>query len=198
MKFFQKFGWGLLYIFLSPILLAILAILAVYGILNFIVQFFIMVVNFFRGKKLFKPFPEDEEAYDRLQKIYEKDLGGSQPAQPAGPSTVYVQQNYYTNPNQVPNNGAPQGMGPAMMPPYNQNPQQMPPYQQQQGQFPPYQQQGQPLPPYQNQQLPPYQQPNQNPMNQIPQNNRGPVIDVSSAPQIPPVSDDNDGGDDHE
>ena len=64
MKVLREFGLGILYAILLPILLAIAAVVAVYGIFNFMVEFVIMVVNFFKGEKLFPLYKEDRQAME--------------------------------------------------------------------------------------------------------------------------------------
>lgn len=95
MKALKNFGLGLLWALLSPILIALIAFVAVFGIFDFLVQFVIMIVNFFRGKKLFPPFEEDEKAYKILKGALE-----TQNAEAEKPATqpVYVQQNFYGTP----------------------------------------------------------------------------------------------------
>ena len=169
MNALKKFGLGILWALLTPILLIGIALVAVFGVFNFFVQFIIMVINFFRGKKLFPPFPEDEKAYRILKRAIDEQNGEKPVEQPvqAQPQQVYVQQNYYTQPGPIP--GIPpqnpygnpyQGL-PPQQPPYVQQPQQ-PPYIQQP------QQQYQPLP------NPVEQQPpvNMPPLAEIPQQER--------------------------
>ena len=109
MKALKNFGLGLLWALLLPALLAAVAIVAVFGIPNFFVQLVIMIVNFFRGKKLFPSFEEDEKAYKILKSALEEQNAESKPAEP---SPVYVQQNFYgaapgTIPYIDPRTGAP-------------------------------------------------------------------------------------------
>ena len=66
MKVLREFGLGILYAILLPILLAIAAVVAVYGIFNFLIEFVIMVVNFFKGEKLFPLYKEDRQAMERV------------------------------------------------------------------------------------------------------------------------------------
>ena len=143
----KKFGLGILWALLSPIIVIGIALVAVFGVFNFVIQFFIMVVNFFRGKKLFPPFPEDEKAYKILKRAIDEQNGEKPVEQPvqAQPQQVYVQQNYYTQPGAIP--GVPPQMNPygnpyqvpPQQPPYIQQPNQQPPYLQQPNQQAPYQ-----------------------------------------------------------
>ena len=116
MKFLREFGLGLVYILLSPVLLAMLLVVGV-------VMIFVWIVTFFKGDSFFAPLPEDEQVEkikeEELRRKTESDKPEPAPAQPAGPSQVYVQNNYYQ-----PQGGQPNGQIP-------QNPQQnMPPFQQ--------------------------------------------------------------------
>ncbi len=95
MSVLKQFGLGILWAILLPLLLVIVALIAVFGIFNFVVQFFIMIVNFFRGKKLFPPLPEDEKAYAILKKAYAEDAQASATEQAKQPSQIYIQQNFY-------------------------------------------------------------------------------------------------------
>lgn len=151
----KKFGIGILWALLFPIILAGVAIVGVFGAVDFVIEFIIMVVNFFRGKKLFPLYPEDEKAMEIMQRaIDKKNMESAAPAVAPQPQQVFVQQNFYTTPNQVPPpvnpgalppgyNGYP-GMNPNPLPPgYQQLPPQQPPYAP--GALPP-QQQAEPIP----------------------------------------------------
>lgn len=96
MKILKEFALGILWALLSPLLLALIAIVAVYGIFNFFVQFVLMVIHFFQGKKLFPPFPEDEQAYHILKKSIEEENKKAETPPPAPQGPVYVQANYFT------------------------------------------------------------------------------------------------------
>lgn len=109
-KFFKNFGLGLVYIILLPLLLAVLAVLAVYGICLCIVQFFQAAILFFKGEQGFPPLWEDVKVaeikkaqMDAMTAQAKEAPAAPAPAQPAGPSTVYVQQNYYQGQNKDPN-----------------------------------------------------------------------------------------------
>lgn len=99
MQALKKFGLGILWAFLLPFILVGVCLVGVFGIPNFIIQFFIMIVNFFRGKKLFPVFPEDQKAYQILQRAIDKKNGELEKTEiPApAPQQVFVQQNFYTN-----------------------------------------------------------------------------------------------------
>ena len=129
LKFLKNFGLGLLYVLLFPFILVGVVIFALDGFISCLFELVAILIRFFRGEKIFPPFPEDV----RAQEILAKNFGTKEetPAQPQ-PTTqnVYVQQNYYPNPN-----GPMMGQqNPALGNPQYQQPyQQMPPYQQ-----PPY------------------------------------------------------------
>ena len=140
MEFLKKFGIGILYAVFFPALLVIIALVAVYGVLVFLVEFVIMLINFFSGRKCFPVFPEDEEATKRKQEALNIQARKEEQPVPA-PQNIYVQQVYYnTTPNPM-NPGMPnQALG--------QQPFQNPsvPFQ---GQQPPFQSVGQaPQQPY--------------------------------------------------
>ena len=120
MQALKKFGLGILWAFLLPFIVVGVAIVGVFGIPNFFIQFFIMIVNFFRGKKLFPVFPEDQKAYQILQRAIDKKNGEAARSEvPPAPQQVFVQQNFYT---QAP---TPPGIpgGPTALPPgYTQVP----------------------------------------------------------------------------
>ena len=181
MKGLKNFGLGILWALLSPILLLGIVLAGVFGLLNFLVQFVIMVINFFKGKKLFPMYKEDEIAYKRIQQAMgitpEENNPNNPPApvpsQPA-PQQVFVQQNYYTQP----------GVNPAQ--PGNPYPQPNAPYPQQGAPYPqpgmqnPYVQQPgypQPMMPQQ-----PYQGPLPNPYD--PYNQGQPTVNPSVPPMV--------------
>lgn len=104
MKFLKEFGIGIIFAICSPLLLVLIALVAVFGILDFIVEFVIMMVNFFSGKKCFPVFEEDEEAYKRKQEALNLAQAKEQPQPAPQPNNIYVQQVYY--------NTTPGAMGP--------------------------------------------------------------------------------------
>ncbi len=104
MKFLKEFGIGIIFAICSPLLLILIALVAVFGVLDFIVEFIIMMVNFFSGKKCFPVFKEDEEAYKRKQEALNLAQAKEQPQPAPQPSNIYVQQVYY--------NTTPGAMGP--------------------------------------------------------------------------------------
>jgi len=99
-KFLKNFGLGFVYIILLPLLLALLVLFGLYGLGVCIAQFFASTIRFFQGKEAFPPFWEDAKVAEIKQAQIAAQLpnpAASQPTSsaPAGPSTVYVQQNYY-------------------------------------------------------------------------------------------------------
>ncbi|MCR5348855.1 MAG: hypothetical protein K6E59_04530 [Bacilli bacterium] len=99
----KMFGLGILWALLFPFILVGIVIVGVFGVVDFLIEFVIMVINFFRGKKLFPVYKEDEEAYNCLQKALDKQNAAKEAqAVPPAPQQVFVQQNFYTNPGAVP------------------------------------------------------------------------------------------------
>ncbi len=101
-KFLKNFGLGLVYILVLPLFLAVLVVFAIYGFFTCIVLFCHAVYRFFKGEDPFKKLDADSkvETIKNAQMNNEMRLQPAAPAQsiPAGPSNVYVQQNYYQNP----------------------------------------------------------------------------------------------------
>ncbi|MBQ9457799.1 MAG: hypothetical protein IJU64_04775 [Bacilli bacterium] len=154
----KRFGLGLLWIFLLPFILLAIAGVAVWGVLNFLIQFVIMLVNFFRGKKLFPLFPEDQKAMEIQQRAIDKANQATEPAPAPAPQQVFVTQNYYGG------GVLPPGTNPGMQNPYGQGLPYQGPMMQQPGMIPPQQpgmippQQPGMIPPQPGQSFP-YQQP---------------------------------------
>ena len=118
-KFLLFFGLGLVYIILLPLLLAILVLFGLYAIGVCIVEFFASTIRFFQGKEPFPPLWEDAKVAEIKQAQLAAQMGtpapvSPAPANPAGPSTVYVQQNYYNG--QHPANGSTPAPAPAPTP----------------------------------------------------------------------------------
>ena len=123
MQALKKFGLGIIWALLFPFVVVGIGIVGVFGVFNFLIEFVIMVINFFKGKKLFPVYREDQRAYDILQRAIARKNGETdQPlANSNPPQQVFVQQNFYgQNPNQP----------------------QLPPNSYQQAQLPPFQQPG--------------------------------------------------------
>lgn len=103
MKFLKNFALGLLWAFLSPLLLAILALFAVFALGVYFLECFKCLIRFFQGKSFFPPLEEDL-LVKKIQAKELKELIGETseekkeeaPAAPQ-PQQVYVQQNFYTS-----------------------------------------------------------------------------------------------------
>ena len=107
MKVLREFGLGIIWAFLAPFILVACALIAIYGVFNFFVQLVILLINFFKGEKLFPLFPEEKKAMEVYQKAIEKANGTEEKKEPA-PQQIYVQQNFYSSgpaplPGQFPN-----------------------------------------------------------------------------------------------
>ena len=118
MKILREFGLGIVWFLLVPLILLACGLIAVYGVFNFLIQFVVMVVNFFKGEKLFPLFPEEKKAMAIYQKAIDKANGESTEEKPAAPQTVYVQQNFYSGAPMMP--GVPPMPGLPNNPYYNQ------------------------------------------------------------------------------
>ena len=62
LDFLKRFGLGILYVLISPFLLAFLLLWLLFDLGIFFVELFKGLVSFFKGQKLFPEFPEDIEA----------------------------------------------------------------------------------------------------------------------------------------
>lgn len=62
LDFLKRFGLGILYILISPFLLAFLALWTLYTLVIFFIEVINGIKSWFRGKKFFQEFPEDLEA----------------------------------------------------------------------------------------------------------------------------------------
>lgn len=96
MKILREFGLGIIWAFLAPFILLACALIAIYGVFNFFVQLIILLVNFFKGEKLFPLFPEEKKAMEVYQKAIEK-ANGTEEKKEAAPQQIYVQQNFYSS-----------------------------------------------------------------------------------------------------
>lgn len=180
MNALKTFGLGILWALLFPFIAVGIVIVGAFGAVDFLVEFVIMIINFFRGKKLFPVYPEDERAYTILQRAIDKKNGEAK-VEPQAPQAqqVFIQQNYYT--------GAPipPGTNGALPPGYGQIPPGYPQQNPYAGQLPP-QQNPYGLPPQQNPyagQLPPQQNPY---AGQIPPNPYQQPVDVQASEPVPP------------
>ena len=97
-SFFKRFGLGIVYVVSLPFLLLGLVLFAIWGIINFLVNFFISIINFFRGKKFLSPLKEDELAKKILLERKEAKL--QQEAQPAPQPQPQVTTNTTENHNE--------------------------------------------------------------------------------------------------
>ena len=68
-QFFKIILSGLLYIVISPLIAAVLALYLVYGLIIFVFQTLKSVVLFFSGRTIFSDYPEDIEAKKILGQI---------------------------------------------------------------------------------------------------------------------------------
>ena len=127
-KFLKNFGMGLVYVFLLPILLIVLALAGIYLLGNWIYQAGVFLVRFFRGYPGFEELEEDKRVREILEARREanrpkKPNEGGQEEKPAPapqPQHVYVQQNFYQMP---PGYMPPPGFTPIGQPQINpQNP----------------------------------------------------------------------------
>ena len=171
MNALKTFGLGILWAILFPFILVGVVFVGAFGAIDFIVEFIIMVVNFFRGKKLFPMYPEDQKAYDILQKAIDRQNGLVEATpEPPAPQQVFVQQNFYGGAPVPPGASGALPPGYGQIPPgYVQQPYgaQIPPQQMYPGQLPPQQPYAGQIP----QQPYPGQVPNSQPYpEQIPQN----------------------------
>lgn len=102
MKVLREFGLGIVWFLLVPLILLASALVAVYGVFNFFIQFVIMLINFFKGEKLFPLFPEEKKAMAIYQRAIDKANGEKEEEKPVAPQTVYVQQNFYSGAPAIP------------------------------------------------------------------------------------------------
>lgn len=109
MNAIKQFGLGIIYAVLFPLIVAVAAIIGVFGVINFFYQGILVLINFFKGKPIFPPYKEDSKAYEILQKAIDKQNGIEEKKETTAPTqTIYVQQNYY---QQTPNGYIPQNQG---------------------------------------------------------------------------------------
>lgn len=67
--FFRVFGQGILYVVLSPLIIAFFALYVVFSLLMFIFQLFKNLIWFFMGRNLKDGFLEDIEAKKRMENL---------------------------------------------------------------------------------------------------------------------------------
>lgn len=107
MKFLKNFGLGLVNVLLLPLLLAVLALFAVYGLFVFFAELLRVVFNFFKGEKnLFPPLDADNKVEIIKKNQLDAQMGTTNNgvgSTPVGPAQVYIQQNYYQGQAPTPN-----------------------------------------------------------------------------------------------
>ena len=110
MKFIKGFFRGLLYLILSPIILAAFAVYVVYCTIVFICMFFINIFRFFTGRKLLGTLKEDLEAQEIINKANQKEQEEAnkketpQISQPTQEVKQQIINNYiFTNPKDLQN-----------------------------------------------------------------------------------------------
>lgn len=93
----KNFGMGLVYFFLSPLLLCLLLVFALYGLGIWLFSLAKGATRFFKGLPFFAPLPEDlkvkEVKRGQLEKQMPKDEKPE--ATTPTPTVTYIQQNYY-------------------------------------------------------------------------------------------------------
>lgn len=62
LDFLKRFGLGILYVLISPFVIAFLLLWAIFDLGIYFIEMFKGVKSFFKGKKMFPDFPEDVEA----------------------------------------------------------------------------------------------------------------------------------------
>lgn len=105
----KGFGLGLVYFFLLPVFLVLIAIAGVFALGVIIVTSTKGLIRFFKGDKFFSPLPEDVRVNEI--KEYQASLQTAPtPAVNPNPTDnrVFIQQNYYPNPQGPYGNQAPQ------------------------------------------------------------------------------------------
>ncbi len=115
-KFLRNFGMGLVYIFLLPLLLIILAIGAIYCLCTWFYHACVLIYRFFRGQNGFEELKEDQLLKEKLEAKKEEDTPKPQEeTKNAAPQQVFVQQNFYQMP---PGYIPPNGINTAPLPPF--------------------------------------------------------------------------------
>lgn len=117
MKFLKSFLRGLLYVVLSPLIIAGFALYAVYSVFVYLVTFFIATIRFFSGNKLttdlkqdktLKKFVKEKKEEIKEEKEKEKEIKKLQLEQSLNPketnSGSTTINNFYISPEQFKNN----------------------------------------------------------------------------------------------
>lgn len=120
MKFLKALGLGIVYMLISPFIVVGAVCYMLYGLGRWFIFVPVGIIRYFKGEKFFKPLKEDIEV-DAAIKAYHDSLLAKETEEPQPPvqpvnntnTTTYVQNNYYTNPNQQP-------MGPGLNAPMSQ------------------------------------------------------------------------------
>lgn len=95
----KNFGLGLVYFFLLPIFIVLIALAGVFALGVIVVNVSKGLVRFFRGYKFFEPLPEDTRVKEIKEYRASLQTAPAQAPQPNQPENhVYIQQNYYQNP----------------------------------------------------------------------------------------------------
>ncbi len=99
-KFLRNFGMGLVYIFLSPILLCLLALASICCLGAWFYYVVTFVIRFFRGQNGFIELKEDALLRQKIEAEKEEALGIKEKEEKvaAAPQQVFVQQNFYQMP----------------------------------------------------------------------------------------------------
>ena len=108
----KGFGLGLVYFFLLPVFLVLIAIAGVFALGVIVVTSTKGLIRFFKGDKFFSPLPEDVRVNEI--KEYQASLQTAPtPAVNPNPTDnrVFIQQNYYPNPQGPYGNQAPHAPG---------------------------------------------------------------------------------------
>lgn len=122
-KALKNLGFGLVYVLLLPLLVAILVASFFVGLFFMFKEIPFVIYRFFRGEKPLPPLPEDELVEKIKKKQMEEALGESEEKEEEKPAippvqNVYIQQNFYQHPenaNQaLPNNSVPPFSNPQM------------------------------------------------------------------------------------
>lgn len=122
-KALKNLGFGLVYVLLLPLLVAILVASFFVGLFFMFKEIPFVIYRFFHGEKPLPPLPEDELVEKIKKKQMEEALGESEEKEEEKSATppvqnVYIQQNFYQHPenaNQaLPNNNVPPFPNPQM------------------------------------------------------------------------------------
>lgn len=125
MKFLRAFGLGLIYILLLPVFAVIIAIMAVYGFVEYFVLLVKAAIRFFQGRKGFKPLPEDEQVDAIKAEQLRRQMEGETPSPAPQPNVtpVYIQTNFYPGMQHASNQQQPSSPAASQQPqPYAQPP----------------------------------------------------------------------------